>query len=78
MEGQEISILDCVLTNNKLTSTAMEMMIDENNQYGVLKLQKIRKPYSDYNEILLNLKLHNYNRKTKEEQSNYQICIQKI
>ena len=33
------------------------MIIDENNQYGVYKLEKTRKAYSDHNAILLKLNL---------------------
>ena len=39
VQGQVRSILDYVLTN-KLLSTAIEMIIDENNQYGLFGLEK--------------------------------------
>ena len=39
-QGQERSMLDSVLSNSKLLLTVKEMIIDENKQYGVFKLEK--------------------------------------
>ena len=57
VQRQGRSILDYVLTNFKLLSTATEMIVDENKQYSVFKLEKSRKAYSDHNAILLKLNL---------------------
>ena len=57
VQGQERSILDYVLTNSKLLSTVTEMIVDENKQYSVFKLEKSGKTYSDHNAILLKLNL---------------------
>ena len=57
VKSQERSILDYVLTNSKLLSTVTEMVLDENKQYSVFKLEKSGKPYSDHNAILLKLNL---------------------
>ena len=43
MPGQERSILHYVLTNSKLLSTVTEMIVDENKQYSVFKLEKVEK-----------------------------------
>ena len=43
VQGQERSVLDCVLTNSKLLSTVTETIIDENKQYSVFKLERNRK-----------------------------------
>ena len=57
MQRQERSTLDYVLTNSKLLSTIAEMIVDDNKQYSVFKLEKSRKTYSDNNAILLKLNL---------------------
>ena len=57
MQGRERSMLDYVLTNDKLLSTVTEMIIYENKQHGVFKLERNRKTYSDHNVILLKLNL---------------------
>ena len=43
VQGQERSVLDCVLTNSKLLPTVTETIIDENKQYSVFKLERNRK-----------------------------------
>ena len=43
VQGQERSVLDCVLTNSKLLPTVTETIIDENQQYSVFKLERNRK-----------------------------------
>ena len=43
----------------------MEMIIDENKQYGLFKLEKSRKTYSDLNVILLKLYLRTVTEKQK-------------
>ena len=40
VQHQARSILDCVLTNSKFLSTVTEMIVDENKQYSVFKLEK--------------------------------------
>ena len=57
VQNQERSILDYVLTNSKLLSAFTEMVVDENKQYSVFKLEKSGKTYSDHNAILLKLSL---------------------
>ena len=42
VQGQERSVLDCVLTNSKLLPTVTETIIDENKQYSVFKLERNR------------------------------------
>ena len=54
-----------MLANSKLLSTVMEMIIDENKQYGLFKLEKSRKTYSDLNVILLKLYLRTVTEKQK-------------
>ena len=44
----------------------MEMIIDENKQYGLFKLEKSRKTYSDLNVILLKLYLRTVTEKQKK------------
>ena len=77
MQHQKRSILDYILANSKLLSTITEMIVDENKQYCVFKLEKSGKTYSDHNAILLKLNLITAKRK-KEGQNNYQTWIQKI
>ena len=55
MQAQERSILDYNLTNSKLLSTVTEIIIDDNKQYSVFKLRKIRKTYSEHDAIILKL-----------------------
>ena len=43
----------------------MEMIIDENKQYGLFKLEKSRQTYSDLNVILLKLYLRTVTEKQK-------------
>ena len=43
VQGQERSVLDCVLTNSKLLPTVTETIIDENKQYSVFNLERNRK-----------------------------------
>ena len=43
VQGQERSVLDCVLTNSKLLPTVTETITDENKQYSVFKLERNRK-----------------------------------
>ena len=43
VQGQERSVLDCVLTSSKLLPTVTETIIDENKQYSVFKLERNRK-----------------------------------
>ena len=43
VQGQERSVLDCVLTNSKLLPTVTETIIDEDKQYSVFKLERNRK-----------------------------------
>ena len=43
VQGQERSVLDCVLTNSKLLPTVTETIIDENKQYSVFKLERNRR-----------------------------------
>ena len=57
VQSQERSILGYVLTNSKLLSTVTEMVLDENKQYSVFRLEKSGKAYSDHNAILLKLNL---------------------
>ena len=57
VQHQERSILDYLLTNRKLLSTFTEMIVDENKQHSVFKLEKSGKTYSDHNVILLKLNL---------------------
>lgn len=57
MQGQERSKLDYILRNSKLLSIVTEIIIDENKQYGVFKLGKIRKIYSENIAILLRINL---------------------
>ena len=57
MQGKERAVLDYVLTNIKLLSTITEMIIDENKRYGVFKLEKSRKTYSDHSALLVKLNL---------------------
>ena len=57
VQHQERSILDYLLTNRKLLSTFTEMIVDENKQHCVFKLEKSGKTYSDHNVILLKLNL---------------------
>ena len=55
VQAQERSILDYNLTNSKLLSTVTEIIIDDNKQYSVFKLRKIRKTYSEHDAIILKL-----------------------
>ena len=55
MQAQERSILDYNLTNSKLLSTVTEIIIDDNKQYSVFKLRKIRKTYSEHDTTILKL-----------------------
>ena len=55
MQAQERSILDYNLTKSKLLSTVTEIIIDDNKQYSVFKLRKIRKTYSEHDAIILKL-----------------------
>ena len=61
VQGEEKSIIDCVLTDALSVNTVKEMKIDEEKQYGLYKLDKNtatnknRKIYSDHNSILINL-----------------------
>ena len=57
MQGKERAVLDYVLTNIKLLSTITEMITDENKRYGVFKLEKSRKTYSDHSALLVKLNL---------------------
>ena len=57
MQGKERAVLDYVLTNIKLLSTITEMIIDENKRYGVFKLEKSRKTYSNHSALLVKLNL---------------------
>ena len=57
MQGKERAVLDYVLTDIKLLSTITEMIIDENKRYGVFKLEKSRKTYSDHSALLVKLNL---------------------
>ena len=67
MQGQERSILDYILTNSKLLSTVTEMIVDENKNYSVFKLEKSRKTNSDHNAILLKLNLITAIEKQKQD-----------
>ena len=40
VQGQERSILEYVLSNNKLLSTVNEMVVDENKRYTAFKIEK--------------------------------------
>ena len=67
VQDQVRSISDYVLTNKKLLSTATEMIMNENKQYGLFDLEKTsRKTFSDPNEILLKLNLITATKKQKK------------
>ena len=78
VQSRERSILDCVLTNNKLLSTVIEMIVDENKQCSVFKLEKTGKTYSDHNVILLKLDLITAIEKQKKKRIITRLWIQKI
>ena len=78
VQSLERSILDYLLTNSKLLSRVTEMIVDENKQYSVFKLEQKWKNIPRRQCNTTNAKPRNSNRETKEEQNNYQMWIQKI
>ena len=77
-QGQERSMLDSVISNSKLLLTVKEMIIDENKQYGVFRLEKKYKNILRPQHKSTKVKPHYSKRETKEEQNSYQMWIQKI
>ena len=71
-------MLDSVLSNSKLLLTVKEMIIDENKQYGVFKLEKKQKNILRPQHKTTKVKPLYSKRETKEEQNSYQMWIQKI
>ena len=68
MQSQERSILAYVLTNSKRLSTVTEMILDENKQHSVFKLEKNRKTYSDHNAIVTKCGYKKYSNKLTQKQ----------
>ena len=73
VQGKEKPITDYVLTDTSTNNTVKEIKIDEEKQYGLLKLEKNtatnenKKIYSDHNSILINL---DYETPTQEQRLN--------